>query len=255
MDASSFLKRGIEYFEKGDYDNAITDTSESIKLNPNDAIAYGTRGAAYKGKKDFDSAVMDFNEAIRLDPNNAPAYGNRGLTYLAKGDKDQAILDLEMAVKLDPQNAGYRKFLNDIKSSGGSTKSVETLKKEIKVIHIGAIIGFVVVSICFAVSNVSLYYSEPLVAIFTTIIAGAWAGFGVGGNIALIPSLFKAGGFLFGWWDSKSTFMQNIFGSLIGAFIGWCLVIAGLSAFILAGPVWPLIRISMRKSQIKKMKI
>jgi len=115
MDASSFLKRGIEYFEKGDYDSAITDTSESIKLNPNDAMAYGTRGAAYKGKKDFDNAVADFDEAIRLDPNNAPAYGNRGLTYFAKGDKDQAILDLEMAVKLDPQNSGYCKILNELK--------------------------------------------------------------------------------------------------------------------------------------------
>jgi len=256
-DASAFLKSGIEYFEKGDYDRAITDTSESIRLNPNDALAYGTRGAAYKGKKDFDNAILDFSEAIRLDQNNAPAYGNRGLTYIAKNDKNQAVLDLEMAVKLDPQNAGYRKFLDDLKRASGdiknnsssvSTERVEAIKKEIKVIHIGAVIGAVIVFVLYFLGT-----GEPV----GSIVLGLWVGVGIGGNLSLVVYFFIKGqtlfGFLdFGWWNSNSSFGLNIFLFFFRLFLGFMVADLGLCAFIIAGPVWPLIRIIKKKKQIKK---
>jgi tetratricopeptide (TPR) repeat protein len=38
-------------------------------------------GIAYHDKCDFDRAIGDFDEAIRLDPNDAKAYANRGIAY------------------------------------------------------------------------------------------------------------------------------------------------------------------------------
>jgi tetratricopeptide (TPR) repeat protein len=116
-EAAAYLKRGIACFEKEDYDQAIVDCSESIRLNPNVALSYGVRGDAYRGKKDYDRAIADLTEAVRLDPNNAFAYSDRGLTYLYKEEYDQAIADLETALKLEPDNVMAREALEKVKAA------------------------------------------------------------------------------------------------------------------------------------------
>ena len=66
---------------KGDYDKAIADFTEAIRLNPKIAKAYNNRGLAYENKGDYDKAIADCTEAIRLDPKFAEAYHNRGAAY------------------------------------------------------------------------------------------------------------------------------------------------------------------------------
>ena len=51
-----------------EFDNAIADNTEAIRLNPQYVRAYCSRGTAYGLKGDFSSAVADCTEAIRLDP-------------------------------------------------------------------------------------------------------------------------------------------------------------------------------------------
>ena len=48
---------------------ALSPTSlEAIRLEPKSALAYNNRGVAWSVKKDYDRAIADFTEAIRLDP-------------------------------------------------------------------------------------------------------------------------------------------------------------------------------------------
>ena len=72
-----------------------------IRLAPS-YFAYGDRGAAYLAKSEFDLAIADYTEAIRLYPTYGGHYQSRGLAYLAKGDKDRAIADFRQAIELDP---------------------------------------------------------------------------------------------------------------------------------------------------------
>jgi tetratricopeptide (TPR) repeat protein len=97
--------RGEAHYAKGDYDGAIADFSEAIRLDPKFAIAFSGRGLAYSAKGDHDRAIADFNEAIRLDPKSRIAFYNRGLAYDAKGDYDRAIADYTEAIRLDPKFA------------------------------------------------------------------------------------------------------------------------------------------------------
>ena len=68
--------RGIAYSAKGDYDQAIADYNQAIRLNPNYGMAYYNRGSAYADKRDYDRAIADFEVALRINPNDANARTN-----------------------------------------------------------------------------------------------------------------------------------------------------------------------------------
>ena len=59
---------------------------------PKDAVTLNNRGFAYQSKGDYDRAIADLNEAIRLDPKLALAYNRRGLAYHHMGDYDRKRL-------------------------------------------------------------------------------------------------------------------------------------------------------------------
>lgn len=52
----AFYDSGIAYRKKGNYDRAIQDYNEAIRLNPNYVDAFNDRGNAYFDKKDYDRA-------------------------------------------------------------------------------------------------------------------------------------------------------------------------------------------------------
>jgi carboxyl-terminal processing protease len=99
----SFNNRGNAYLAKGDYDHAIADYDQAIKLDRGYAYAYHNRGLAGFFKKDYDRAIADYSEAIRLNQKYAEAFNDRGLAYQTKGNLGLAIADFERAIQLNPK--------------------------------------------------------------------------------------------------------------------------------------------------------
>jgi len=117
--ASAFNNRGIAYVNKRDYDRAIEDYNEAIRINPNYARAFNNRGNAYRSKGDHDRAIEDHDEAIRIDPNYASAFNNRGNAYKLKQNYERAIKDYDQAIRSNPsyayafQGRGIAKFFQE----------------------------------------------------------------------------------------------------------------------------------------------
>ena len=64
-------------------------------------MAYSGRGVAVRGNRgDYDKAIADYNEAIRLDPKAAGAYYGRGFAHQQKGEQAKADEDFAKAKKL-----------------------------------------------------------------------------------------------------------------------------------------------------------
>jgi len=59
------------YYEQGDFDYAIYDYDQAIKLNPNFAEAYLNRAYAYSEKDDFTRAIADYESVLRINPNDS----------------------------------------------------------------------------------------------------------------------------------------------------------------------------------------
>jgi lipoprotein NlpI len=88
----------------GDYDRALADLDQAVKINPKSVRGYTTRADIYSGKGDNDRAIADYDEVIRLDPKNARGYNSRGNAYDVKGDYDRAIADYSEAIRINPKN-------------------------------------------------------------------------------------------------------------------------------------------------------
>lgn len=101
--AAAHNARGVDYLRSSNYDLAIADFNEAIRIYPRLAKAYYNRGIVDRAKGDLDKAIAAFSDAIRLDPKYVLAFNNRGLVYDAKGDYDRAIADFDEAIRLDPK--------------------------------------------------------------------------------------------------------------------------------------------------------
>ncbi len=105
--------RGLEAFDRAEYDQAIVAFDELIRLDPNHSEAHRWRGDGLLNKREVDEALSEYDEAIRLDPKNGMAHWGRGAASTEKGEFDRAIASLDAAIRLDPQIAGmpfYKRY-------------------------------------------------------------------------------------------------------------------------------------------------
>jgi tetratricopeptide (TPR) repeat protein len=109
-DAKGFADRASAREKKQDWDGAIADYSQAIKLDPRNASSWYIRGDVWKEKKVYDKAIADFSEAIKLDPRNASFWYFRGNAWGEKKEYDKAIADYSRAIRLDPNSARYHVF-------------------------------------------------------------------------------------------------------------------------------------------------
>jgi tetratricopeptide (TPR) repeat protein len=104
--ANAYYNRGLlKATNLQDDQGALADYDRAIKLKPTDDAPYNNRGNLKADKlKDYQGALVDYNRAIELQPKNADAYYNRGvLKHTFLNDQAGAITDLKQAVKLSPK--------------------------------------------------------------------------------------------------------------------------------------------------------
>lgn len=98
------VKKDVETFKK------------FIKLNPNDANAYGNLGVAYGKLGKYKEAIKAYKHAIKLEPDFAGAHYNLGATCLMLHDRDSALEEYKILRNLDPKMAN--ELLNFIYKKG-----------------------------------------------------------------------------------------------------------------------------------------
>src|SRR5262245_44135239 len=89
-----------------DWDTQIKSCTALIQsgteLKENVAIAFYNRAVAYENKDNYDLAIADYSEAIRLNPKDADFYFYRALGRQRLGDKAGAEADIAEAKRLNP---------------------------------------------------------------------------------------------------------------------------------------------------------
>jgi tetratricopeptide (TPR) repeat protein len=110
---------GLAKQSLGDWDGAMADYNQAIKIDPNYSAAYDNRGNVKRQQGDLNGAMADINQAIRLNPKNATAYFSRAKVKAKKGDLDGAIADFNQAISLKPNYPSAYRDRGEIKRKKG----------------------------------------------------------------------------------------------------------------------------------------
>jgi tetratricopeptide (TPR) repeat protein len=101
--ADALHERGTAYIRAQQYEQAIADMNAALRLgDQNPAAAHSVRGRAHSGLLQWDAAIEDFDEAIKLNPKVAQFFMFRGVARNGRGEYLQAIEDFDQALRLQP---------------------------------------------------------------------------------------------------------------------------------------------------------
>lgn len=105
----SYVHRGDAYKEKGEFDLAIADYSEAIRLTPNAYLIYLFRGNAHQLNGNLDLALSDMNEAARLVPEDGATRVFRGDVLFVMGKNNEALASYNEAMRLNAKAVHSRR--------------------------------------------------------------------------------------------------------------------------------------------------
>lgn len=90
----------------GDYEKALEDHHQAIKLDPNNPYKLKNRASFFIELGDYNSSLLDYSKAIELEPNNSVNWGNRAYLYQwYLLNYDAALNDYNQMLKMDSTNS------------------------------------------------------------------------------------------------------------------------------------------------------
>jgi tetratricopeptide (TPR) repeat protein len=102
--AAVYQQRAYAAATNQQFQDAINDYGEALKISPEDARIYEQRAAVEMKLNDMDKALADYSEAIKIKPSEVRYYAYRSYIYEVKGDIKNSMADAEKVLKLDPKN-------------------------------------------------------------------------------------------------------------------------------------------------------
>ena len=90
----------LTWVQAGYWKDSITLFTHSLEVTENNYTAHANRALAYQEAGDYDLALKDYDEAVRIKPKFARVYLNRGLVHRRLGSNEQAIKDYSWAIRL-----------------------------------------------------------------------------------------------------------------------------------------------------------
>ncbi len=98
----AYSGRALAHMQRGNPERVIEDAARAIQQRPEDSMAHALLGDARAMTCDFDRAVRDFDEAIRLKADMIAALQGRAAQSYRKDDLSAALRDLEAILIAQP---------------------------------------------------------------------------------------------------------------------------------------------------------
>ena len=122
------LRADISINRDSDFESALGDMDEAIRLLPRVAGLYINRAYLRYKQDDYFGAMADYEYALQLEPLNRVALFNRALLEMETQANDKALADLDRLIDLDPTDtrARYnRSVVNHLK--GRNREAIEDI--------------------------------------------------------------------------------------------------------------------------------
>ena len=104
-DANAYSRRGLLLGQLVRPKEAIDDFTKAISINPEDSTLFYNRGMAYVHVKQLSLAIDDFTQSADIDPGNVDAISNAAMAHYESCHYDVAIRESDRAIKIDPERS------------------------------------------------------------------------------------------------------------------------------------------------------
>jgi lipoprotein NlpI len=98
----AFCNRSCVSLHMEEYERALNDCDEAIRLNSRLVQAYCNRGTVFLETGKLALAIENYETALAIQPTFPLAISNRAFVFLLKGEFDRAISDCDRAIELKP---------------------------------------------------------------------------------------------------------------------------------------------------------
>jgi len=96
------VNRGVLFIQQRQWQEAIEDLQEAIRLQPDSYVGYVNLAQAHQGLKQWDKALAVLNQAIGKAPGVGLVYETRARVRRERQDQAAARADFEKAIALEP---------------------------------------------------------------------------------------------------------------------------------------------------------
>ncbi len=112
MTAEDYLFRGLDHwFMVKDFNAALADFDEAIRLQPDFAEVYNQRGQLRRVIGDYVGARGDYAEALRLNPSYANVHYNWGILCCDTADFEGAITHWETCAQMGDESIALQMYI------------------------------------------------------------------------------------------------------------------------------------------------
>ncbi len=131
--AREYFDKGVQFYLKKQFDEAISAYTESLRLNPQSAEARSNLGFVYFDKGDIDRGIAEQQKALAVNPNFGHAFYGLALAYEKKGDKENAIKNWEEFMKRsEPHSVWWNRAKERLDNLKGKGPGKAEAKKQAK---------------------------------------------------------------------------------------------------------------------------
>jgi tetratricopeptide (TPR) repeat protein len=116
---SAYFSRGWSHYSLNQYERAITDFTTALNQRQPALQVYKIRSLAYYQIKDYDSALKDVEEVLKVDTSDANLYLVAGDIYRMKNNDKDALSAYMKAAEFQPNNADLQYFIALLHSKSG----------------------------------------------------------------------------------------------------------------------------------------
>jgi tetratricopeptide (TPR) repeat protein len=127
------LDLAIALYNKGDYDDSISELDLCRGKLDNDPDVHYFRGLNFIKKSKNDEAKSEFNRALDIDSTLAKPHFALYTVYMAEGNIQKAMKELDLAIRFDPDNHNYRsEKIEELKNQQKTEEAYSELIKMVK---------------------------------------------------------------------------------------------------------------------------
>lgn len=98
----AYNNRGKAYADRGDFEKALADYNQAVRINPYYAKTYISLAYLYENHGKYAQAMDNFSKAIFVNPGSQVALTGRGALFQRTGDAVSALADYDRALAVDP---------------------------------------------------------------------------------------------------------------------------------------------------------